>query len=270
MADPSKFSLKDQVAMVTGSGQGIGRAIALTFAEFGAHLVIADINPKTAAAVAEEVRKLDRKALPVVADVTRSQDVARMVETAVKEFGRIDILVNNAGGTLPMMPLINMTEEQWDHTMNLDLKSAFLCSKAVARVMMNQKRGNIINISSAAGHRGTSPGKGAYSVAKGGMLNLGYNLAIELAPYRIRVNNIAPGPIETPLGTAYRGSSEDSVRVHKILVGRIGYPDDVALAAVYLASEASGYVTGATLDVKGGPETRAGDIDVFTSRFPSF
>lgn len=263
----TKFRLDGKVAIVTGGGMGIGKAIALHFAQVGADVVVGELIESAGEATALEIRALGRKGLSVAVDVTDSGQVAKLIETTLKEFGRIDILVNNAGKNNPLTPALNITEEDWDRFIRLNLTSAFLCSKAAGRAMVAQRKGNIINISSAAGIR-ADPGLSVYGAAKAGVINFTETLSIEFARYNIRVNCIIPGAIETGLGVAIRGTARERVERAGIPRGRIGQPEDIALAAVYLASDASDYLTGACIEVKGGPITRKGDIEMFVERFP--
>ncbi len=265
----SKFGLKDKVAIVTGGGQGIGKAIALGFATVGAHVVIADISAKTGEATAAEVRALGRRSLAITTDVCDGKQIAKLVAATMAEFGRIDILVNNAGIVIPVSPIVAVREEDWDKIMTTDLKSVFLCSKAVARVMIDQNKGNIINIASMAALR-AAPGTAVYGVAKAGVISLTASLAAELARYHIRVNTVAPGTVDTPQHTAVRGPAETDIGTRfGIPLDRVGQPDDIAAAVIYLASDASDYVSGEIIPVKGGPYTRKGDMEHFMEKFPS-
>ena len=267
MALLSKFSLENKVAIITGGGRGIGKAIAVSFAQAGAHVTVAEIDSGSAETTAAEIRGLGRESLVTLTDVTDAKQVAKMVELTVAQFGRIDILVNNAGATHAMIPVVQMSEEVWDESLRIDLKSVFLCSKAVGKVMLKQNKGNIINIASAAGHRGV-PGIAAYAAAKAGIINFTKSLAIELARYQIRVNAISPGATETELGSSVRGTPQERVERAGIPLGRIGYPEDIANAAVYLASDASDWVTGVDIEVWGGPYSRKGDLEMFLAKFP--
>ena len=263
----SKFRLDDRVAIVTGSGRGIGKAIALHLAQVGADVVVAEINPTTAKATAEEVRALGRRSLPVEIDVTVSEQLPKLVKATIKEFGHIDILVNNVGGNSPMAPIVEMSDEEWEQVIKRNLTSVFMCSKAISRVMIDQNKGNIINISSAAGTR-AYPGCSPYATAKAGIINFTRALAAELARYHIRVNCILPGPIDTEAAAARVGSGLERAERHGVPLGRIGKTEDIALAAIYLASDASDYVTGESIEVKGGPLTRKGDMELFITKFP--
>ncbi len=245
----SKYSLKDKVAIVTGGGAGIGEGIALNFGAAGASVVVAELNPVTCEAVAQKLQASGTQALPIVVDVTNSKQVQQMVEQAVKKFGRIDILVNNAGGVMnARIPMLEMPDETWDAVINLNLRSVFLCCKYVGRVMREQKRGSIINIASGAIEH-PFPRQVAYGAAKAGVIHLSKSLAIYLAPFHIRVNCVAPGP------TADEGDSleEAQRRGKNVPLGRCGSPEDMALATIYLASDAADFVTGATILVNGGP-----------------
>jgi NAD(P)-dependent dehydrogenase (short-subunit alcohol dehydrogenase family) len=184
------FSLEDKVAIVTGAGRGIGKAIALGMADAGAHVVAAARTAADIEATASEIVAKGRKALAVATDVRLNDQVTNLVDRTVNEFGRVDILVNNAGGSF-IVSTMEMSEGGWDAIIRENLKSVFLCSKAAAKVMMNQKKGAIINIASVAGLRAYTP-NAAYGVAKAGIVNLTKTLAIDLAPYNIRVNAIAP------------------------------------------------------------------------------
>jgi NAD(P)-dependent dehydrogenase (short-subunit alcohol dehydrogenase family) len=200
-------------------------------------------------------------------DVTNSDQIAELAKATTREFGRIDILVNNAGGNNPLSPAVNMDDKEWDWFIRLNLTSTFLCSKTVGRVMIDQKKGNIVNIASAAGIRAV-PGLSPYAAAKAGVINFTGTLSVELARYHIRVNCIIPGAIETGLGAAVRGTAQERVERAGIPWGRVGQPEDIAMAAIYLSSDASDYVTGASIEVKGGPYTRKGDTEMFIAKFP--
>ncbi|MFC1964233.1 SDR family NAD(P)-dependent oxidoreductase [Chloroflexota bacterium] len=263
----SKFRLDSKVAIVTGSGTGIGKGIALGFASAGADVVVAERNQGTGRATAREIQALGRKALPVVVDVTNSKQVTGLVQAAVKEFGRIDIMVNNVGGTGPVKPVVDTGDEEWEGAVRLNLTSIFLCSREAGRVMLKQGGGNIINIASSAAIRAV-PGVAPYASCKAGVLNFTRCLATELARYHIRANCIIPGSVETELGTALRGPAHERVAQTGVPLGRIGTPEDMALAAIYLASDASDYLTGTAIEVLGGPYIRKGDLETFVARFP--
>ncbi|MFC2002974.1 SDR family NAD(P)-dependent oxidoreductase [Chloroflexota bacterium] len=250
----SRFALTDKVAIVTGGGRGIGKGIALSFAKAGANLVIAEIDAPEAEVSAEEIRALGRKALAVPTDARSSQQVENMLQKALNKFGRIDILVNNVGGSLALrFPILDMSEDEWDMIITLNLKSVFLCSKAVAKVMIDQKRGNIINIASVGG-LGPYPNNAHYGAAKAGVINLTQSMAWEWAPYNIRVNAIAPGGTATRVLDKLYGERPDLLqeRLKLIPLQRLGKPEDIGDAAIYLASDASDYVTGETIMVTGG------------------
>lgn len=252
----NQFSLTNKVAIVTGSGQGIGRAIALTFAEAGAQLVIADINTVTAKATSDNIHASGKKVLDIQVDVRNMVQIENMVNKTLETFGSIDILVNNAGFGYPTVPLVQMTEEDWDKWITLNLKSTFLCCKVVGKIMVRQRRGNIINMSSIAA-LGAYPLGTNYGAAKAGIKNLTEALAVELGPYNIRVNALAPGVIETPLTTELYTKRPElrEKRRELIPLGRLGKPEDVANVALFLASDASSYVSGQTIAVNGAIAT---------------
>jgi len=247
----SAFSLEGKIAIITGGGTGIGRSIALQFAEAGANVVVGSRTQVNLEKVAEEVRTLGKRSLAVPVDITKKADNDNLVQKVIDEFGVIDILVNNAGRFLGER-LIDTPEEHWDQIMNVDLKGHYLCSQAVARIMMEQKSGKIINIASDLGIRATQDG-GAYCIAKAGVLMLTKVLARELAPYNIRVNTILPGLIRTPMSEGVWTNSERLKWWGDVtLLGRIGEPEEVACTALFLASDASSYITGHTVFVEGG------------------
>ena len=250
------FSLEGKAAIVTGSGQGIGKAIALTFARAGADLVIADLNSTTSKSTADAISDLGRQALVVPVDVRDKNQIDNMVNKTLEKFKRIDILVNNAGGGYTTVPLLEMSEEDWDKFVTLNLKSTFLCCKAVGKVMVQQKRGNIVNMASMVVF-GAYPLGANYSAAKAGVKNLTETLAVELGPYNIRVNALAPGVIETPMtAELYQKRPElKEQRLKSIPLKRLGKPEDVANVALFLASDASGYVTGQTIIINGAMAT---------------
>lgn len=243
------FSLKDKVALITGGARGIGKAIAVLFAQNGARTVLVDLDPAVES-VAQEVSTLGSKSIAVVADVTKKDDVERAVAVAVKEFGTIDILVNNAGVAY-LDDAENLSEEYWDKTMAVNLKAPFLLAQAVGKVMIQQKKGKIINISSQAGIIALDKHV-AYCASKAGLIGMTKVLALEWAEFGINVNAIAPTVILTELGKkAWAGEVGETMK-KKIPLRRFGYPEEVAAAALYLASPASDLVTGETLVIDGG------------------
>ena len=241
------MDLANRVAIVTGSGRGIGRAIALKLAEVGATVVVSDIAE--AEPVAEEIRAMNRKSLAVSADVSSSSDVAKMVETTISTYDRIDILVNNAGITRDHY-IVRMSEEDWDTVLNVNLKSVFLCSKAVLPHMSQQNWGRIISISSIVGIMGNI-GQANYASSKAGVIGFTRAVAKEWSPRGITVNAIAPGFIETPMTQQLKEEWRQAL-VKRIPVGYFGTPQDVAEAVAFLASEEARYITGQVLGVDGG------------------
>lgn len=247
------MNLKDQVALVTGASSGIGRATAEVMAREGARVGIGYCKNRDGAEQAQEaIRNGGGRALAVRADVTRYADVVAMVESVRKEFGPIDILVNNAGDLLGRRTLADMTEEYWDQVMAINLKSAFLCVKAVYEEMAARKSGCVINVTSIAGRSGGGPGGAAYGAAKGGLLTYTKGLAKELAPLGIRVNNVAPGVIATPFHERYSPGEMFKRLITMIPMGRAGTSEETAEVIVFLASPASRYITGETIEVNGG------------------
>jgi 3-oxoacyl-[acyl-carrier protein] reductase len=242
------MKLDHQVAIVTGAGRNIGEEIAKVLAQEGACVAVVDLDRGRGERVAREINAANpNRALPIVCDVSSAAEVERMVGAVAQKWGGVDILVNNAAWT-DRKNILDLTEEEWDKVMNVTLKSVFLCTKFVARSMVEQKRkGRIINIASTSGYTGRSDAT-AYTAAKGGVLNLTRSLAIQLAPYGIRVNSATPNRIGSPVG-------EDVVpenRFVKNLVGRRGTPRDVAAAVLFLCTEESDFITAADLLVDGG------------------
>jgi len=247
------FSLAGQVAVVTGGKRGIGKAIALAFAEAGADVAVCGrmVKDGELEAVAKEIRRLGRRSLAIKADTSRKADVDNLVQKIVAEFGAIDILVNNAG-IVNVAPLLDMSEADWDEVINIDLKGYFLCSQAVGKRMVERRKGNIINIASIFGLK-TVPTRGAYSVAKAGVIMLTRVLARELGAYSIRANAIAPGMVRTEFSREGWTNPEILKRANaETPLGRIAETDDIVGAALFLASDASNYVTGHTIVVDGG------------------
>lgn len=246
------FSLKNKVAIITGARRGIGKGIAEVFAQAGADVIISDIDLKDCEKTANEItKKYKVKTLAVKCDVSNINEVDEMIDSTIKKFRKIDILVNNAGIFLTK-PFLDYTEEDWNKIVNIDLKSVYLCSQAVAKVMVKEKYGKIVNISSIAGIVGYL-GAVAYCASKGGIITLTKGLALELAPYKINVNAIAPGAIDTPM-TAFLKRDKKSLQqtLAGIPLKRMGKPADIGNAALYLASDEGSYVTGHTLVVDGG------------------
>lgn len=247
----TNFDLSGKVAVVTGGSRGIGRAAALALAEAGCNVVISARHSEGLEDVAHEITALGRRVLAVRADMTKVDDIYRMVDQTATVFGRVDILVNNAGINIPK-PALEVTEEDWDRVSDTNLKGVFFCAQAVGRVMVGQNRGKIINIASQMAFVGYYK-RAAYCASKGGVVQLTKALAIEWASHSINVNAVAPTFIETPLTApmfADEAFREEVIR--RIPMGRVGRPEDVTGAVLYLASESSDLVTGHTILVDGG------------------
>ncbi|HNQ45184.1 MAG TPA: SDR family NAD(P)-dependent oxidoreductase [bacterium] len=240
-------SNKRKTALITGAGQGIGRGIAVRLARDGYNIAIADINLNNLAEAAQEISALGVRVLKIEADVSSAHDVQHMIQATVDEFESLDVLVNNAG-IYPFTPFMDITEEQWDKVIAVNLKSVFLCSQAAARIMPDGSR--IIMTSSVASMLGFS-GLVHYCASKGGINGLVRALALELAPRQITVNAVAPGSIITP-GTSNIDEGSQKATMAKIPLGRLGKPQDIAAAVAFLASEGAGYITGQVLVVDGG------------------
>ena len=245
------MKLKNQVAIVTGAGSGIGKAIALGMGKEGADIIIADINDKNGKDVSAQVKSLEQKSLFVKTDVSREADVIAMVNQVVDQFGVIDILVNNAGIILPKK-MIETTSEEWDKILCNNLRSCFLCTREVAKIMIEKKtEGKIINISSIHAQL-SEPNACAYTAAKGGMEAFARTCATELAPHKIRVNTIEPGATYTELTVPMYTESVKASLYQRIPMKEIAQPEWIASVVVFLASDDSRYMTGEVVAVDGG------------------
>jgi 3-oxoacyl-[acyl-carrier protein] reductase len=244
--------LANQVAIVTGGGSGLGREICRTFAREGAVVVVSDIDEEAARRVGEEIKKEKGKALALRTDVTQAADMTSLVQDTVRRFGRLDIMVNNAGVN-SVASWQEMSKEEWDRVMDINLWGVFLGCRAAALVMMEQKSGKIINISSLVAKTGSIFTGMNYSASKAGVSCLTINFAKVLAPHGIRVNAIAPGPIDTPFHqTTTPAQREAIIKSFPLPLGAFGEAGDVAEAALFLASDSARIVTGEILDVNGG------------------
>ncbi len=248
------FNLEGKVAIVTGARRGMGRAQALALADQGARVVVTDVDLRECELVVEEIKGKGHDAECFVLDVSRPDHVEEVFHAVVEKFGRIDILVNNAGVFEPK-PALELSENEWDRTLDINLKGQFLCAQQAANIMTKQGGGRIINIASiASGQVGIGfPGAAHYTASKGGVIGLTETLALEWAPQGITVNAIAPGAIDTPMTSATSSSEEALEQLSKrIPLGRMGRPEEIAAAVVFFASDEASYVTGATLVVDGG------------------
>lgn len=247
------IDLTGKVAIITGAASGIGRATALALADCGAAVTI---NYRQSESSAELLRKQivsnGGRAIALQADVTAAPDIEALVKRTTEEFGPVDILVNNAGSLIERLRILDLTEQRWDEVMDLNLKSAFLCCKAVVASMMERKTGAIINLSSIAGRNGGALGSIHYSTAKGGLITFTKGLARELAPFGVRVNAVSPGVIDTPYHEQFSSPEMMKNYVNAIPLGRVGRAEEVAKVIAFLASDAASYLAGETIEINGG------------------
>jgi 3-oxoacyl-[acyl-carrier protein] reductase len=241
--------LAGRTAVVTGGGQGIGRAIALRLAREGADVAVLDANGATASDAAREIEALGRKALGLAVDVSDAEAVATALKRVVQELGGLHVLVNNAGITRDNL-LVRMSPDDWDLVLRVNLKGAFNCTRAAARTMMSQRWGRIVNVSSVIGIIGNA-GQANYAASKAGLIGFTKSAAKELGGRGITVNAVAPGFIETPMTAALPAAAREAY-ASKIALGRFGTPDDVANVVAFLVSDDGDYVTGQTVCVDGG------------------
>jgi 3-oxoacyl-[acyl-carrier protein] reductase len=247
------LTLAGKVALITGASSGIGAATADLFSELGARVAIGyHTNREGAALLQSQIASKGGKAFIFHANVAFAAEIRQLVEQVNTEVGPIDILINNAGSLLERLPILTLTEERWDAVMDLNLKSAVLCSQAVAASMIERKSGSIVNIGSIAGRNGGGPGAGPYAAAKGGLMTFTKSLAKELAPHGIRVNCVSPGVIDTPFHEVFSTPEMMENFVKMIPLGRVGTSFECAKAIAFLASDAASFVVGETLEVNGG------------------
>lgn len=258
MFDLNQFSLKGKIALVTGGGRGIGQAIAFGLAKAGAKVVITSRKIEDLEATAKEIKAAGGEAFPLQSHLGKFEEIQKMVKTVVDKYKRIDILVNNAGASPAMASVLDTDERLWDTIMNLNLKGVYFVSQAVAKIMKKQGGGKIINVASIDGHK-PEPAVSVYSISKAGVRMITKTFAMELAANNIQVNAIAPGPIDTKMMNSHwfnlspEEAKKAKAELEKMLpTGRIGLPDEIAGAAVYLASAASNYTTGTEIVIDGG------------------
>ena len=242
--------LEQRIAIVTGAGQGIGRAIALGFAREGARVAIADVNEESANTVKNEIEASGERALAIRTDVSNEKSVQAMVERSLKEFLRVDILVNNAG-IFPTSPVEGMSEEDWARVIGTNLVGAFLCARAVVPKFLEQGTGRIISLTSGRAFQGAKNGA-HYAASKAGIIGFSKSLALELAPHGITVNVICPGITDTAQPRGHQTEEQIYAQAQRIPLGRIGQPEDLVGPAVFLASDAAAFITGQTILVNGG------------------
>jgi 3-oxoacyl-[acyl-carrier protein] reductase len=244
------MKLKDRVAIVTGAARGIGKAIATTFLREGAKVAIIDSDKERLEILKREIEKEYKEAFTIPCDITKSSDVKEMVDQVHRKYGRIDILVNNAGiirrGTIE-----TLTEEDWDRVIEVNLKGTFNCCKAVVEIMKKQNHGKIVNVSSIAGKLGDITSAPGYGPSKAGVDALTKTLARHLAKYGINVNAVSPHAIETEMSAQWSDERRKEI-IASIPLGRLGKPEDVAEAVLFLASDEASFITGEILDVNGG------------------
>ena len=247
------LDLSGKVALVTGASSGIGAATAALFADLGARVALGYFhNEAGAEQVRQSIASAGGTVIAIRGDVRRAADIQTVVRRSSDELGPIDILVNNAGSLVKRLPLKDVTEDQWDDIQDLNLKSAVLCSQAVAPGMIGRKRGAIINIVSIAGRNGGGPGAGPYAAAKAGLIAFTKSLAKEMAPHGVRVNAVSPGVIDTPFHEVFSTPEMIAGFVKQIPLGRVGAARECATAIAFLASDAASYIAGETLEVNGG------------------
>lgn len=241
--------LREKFAIVTGGGRGIGKAVALKLADLGAGVAVVDLGIEDAENTASDIRQMGGRAIALSGNVASVHDVEEFVKKVSEEFGRIDILVNNAGITRDTL-LVRMKDEDWDAVINVNLKGTFLCTRAVAKIMMKQRFGRIVNISSVVGLMGNA-GQANYGASKAGVIGLTKTVARELASRNVTVNAIAPGFIATSMTDVLPENVKESL-MQQIPLGRLGAPEDIANAVAFLVSDAASYITGQTIAVDGG------------------
>lgn len=242
--------LENRIAIVTGAGQGIGRAIALGMAREGAGLVIADLDEANASAIKREIERVGGKASALYTDISNEGSVRGMIDHTLNEHGRVDILVNNAG-IFPTSSVEEMAEEEWDRVIGTNLIGTFLCSRAVVPHLLTQRSGRIISLTSGRAFQGARHGS-HYAASKAGIIGFSKSLALEIAPYGITVNVICPGITDTAQPRGHQTEEQIYAQGQRIPLGRIGQPEDLAGPAIFLASDAAGFITGQTILVNGG------------------
>lgn len=246
--------LKGKVAIVTGARRGMGKSHALKLAKAGAKVTVSDISQEECQQVVDEIEKAGGEGLAIKCDVSNKKEVDEMVRKTIEKFGKVDILVNNAG-ICQFKPFLEMTEEEWDKTLNINLKGYFFCAQAAAKEMVKQKSGAIVNIASVVmGQMGKGmAGLAHYSASKGGIAALTKTLALELAPYNIRVNAIAPGAIDTPMVASTKTDPKILEQTLAVIpLHRMGKAEEVTNTVLFLLSDASSYITGSIIVVDGG------------------
>ena len=246
--------LKNKVVVITGARRGMGKADALLFAEKGAKVVVSDISQEDCQKVVDQIEKKGGQAIAIKCDVSKKEEIDNLFRKTIEKFGRVDVLVNNAG-ICEFKPFIDLTEEEWDRTLNINLKGYFLCAQAAAKEMIKQKSGVIVNIASVAmGQVGVGfLNIVHYCASKGGIAAMTEALALELAPYNIRVNAIAPGMIETPMIDSVKQDPKSMEgTLARIPLHRVGKPEEIADLVVFLASDKSSYITGSIVVIDGG------------------
>jgi NAD(P)-dependent dehydrogenase (short-subunit alcohol dehydrogenase family) len=246
--------LKGKVALVTGARRGMGKSHALALAKAGAKVVVSDISQEDCEAVVQEIKKAKGEAIAIKCDVSKKAEVDSLVRKTIDEFGKVDVLVNNAG-ICQFKPFLDLTEEEWDRTININLKGYFLCAQACAREMIKQKSGAIVNVASIAmGQVGCGFATLAhYCASKGGIVGMTETLALELAPHGIRVNAISPGAIDTPMVDPLKVDPKVMEgTLARVPLHRMGKPEEVSNLVLFLASDISSYMTGSTVVIDGG------------------